>query len=109
VFVPLPILIAVGVVFAILLALVLRRSRVRDPLLGGQSPVYRPASPRHQPPVSAAVDVSVGERANVLSPDVQARVIALLSAGRKIEAIKIAREATGLGLRESKDLVEGLE
>src|SRR5688572_29631231 len=30
-------------------------------------------------------------------------------AGRKIEAIKAVREATGLGLKESKDLVEQLE
>ncbi|MGH6615702.1 ribosomal protein L7/L12 [Sphingomonas sp.] len=108
-FVPLPILIALGVVFVILLALVLRRSRVRDPLLGGQPPVYRPVPTRYQPPASAAVDVSGSEPSHVLSPEVEAQVIALLSAGRKIEAIKVAREATGLGLRESKDLVEGLE
>lgn len=30
-------------------------------------------------------------------------------AGRKIEAIKLHREATGLGLKESKDAVEQLE
>ncbi|WP_404334251.1 ribosomal protein L7/L12 [Sphingomonas sp. MMS12-HWE2-04] len=34
---------------------------------------------------------------------------ALLAAGRKIDAIKIARDATGLGLRETKELVEGFE
>lgn len=33
----------------------------------------------------------------------------LLSAGRKIEAIKLVRERTGLGLRDSKDAVERLE
>jgi hypothetical protein len=32
-----------------------------------------------------------------------------LLAGRKIEAIKIYRELTGLGLRESKDEVEAIE
>lgn len=32
-----------------------------------------------------------------------------LQAGNKIMAIKIVREATGLGLRESKDLVESWE
>ena len=29
--------------------------------------------------------------------------------GRKIEAIKIYREATGMGLKESKEAVEALE
>ncbi|HEY9286059.1 MAG TPA: ribosomal protein L7/L12 [Pyrinomonadaceae bacterium] len=33
----------------------------------------------------------------------------LLSAGRKIEAIKLVRERTGLGLRDAKDAVERLE
>jgi len=33
----------------------------------------------------------------------------LLRQGRKIEAIKVVREETGLGLREAKDLVESWE
>ena len=33
----------------------------------------------------------------------------LLSAGRKIEAIKLVRERTGLGLKEAKDAVERME
>lgn len=33
----------------------------------------------------------------------------LLSAGRKIEAIRLVRGRTGLGLREAKDAVERLE
>ncbi len=37
------------------------------------------------------------------------RVRALLAAGRKIEAIKIYREQTGVGLAEAKDAVEKLE
>ena len=32
-----------------------------------------------------------------------------LFAGRKIEAIKLLREATGLGLKEAKDLAEAME
>jgi hypothetical protein len=32
-----------------------------------------------------------------------------LYAGRKIEAIKIHREVTGAGLRESKDFIDALE
>ena len=31
----------------------------------------------------------------------------LVRVGRKIEAIKVVREITGLGLKEAKDLVEG--
>jgi ribosomal protein L7/L12 len=38
--------------------------------------------------------------------DVQAR--RLLAGGKKIEAIKLVREATGLGLMEAKDYVERL-
>ena len=36
-------------------------------------------------------------------------VDALLRAGRKIEAIKLVRERTGLGLKAAKDLVEERE
>ena len=41
-----------------------------------------------------------------LSSDVQTEVDRLLTEHRKIEAIKIFREATGLGLKQSKDAVE---
>ena len=34
------------------------------------------------------------------------RVISLMQQGRKIEAIKVAREEHGLGLAEAKDMVE---
>ncbi len=39
-----------------------------------------------------------------LSPE----VFQLLASGRKIEAIELIREETGLGLREAKDLAEAL-
>lgn len=38
-----------------------------------------------------------------------AQAIAALSRGRKIEAIKIVRQQTGLGLKQSKALVEAYE
>jgi ribosomal protein L7/L12 len=38
-----------------------------------------------------------------------ARVLELLADGRKIEAIKAYREATGVGLAEAKDVVEAFE
>ena len=36
------------------------------------------------------------------------RVVAALRAGQKIEAIRIYREATGVGLKEAKDAVEAM-
>ncbi len=38
-----------------------------------------------------------------------ASVMAALQTGNKIEAIKLLREQTGLGLKEAKDAVEGIE
>ena len=48
-----------------------------------------------------AVPTASGE----LAPD----VVQLLNSGRKIEAIKVHRERTGLGLAEAKDAVEAFE
>jgi hypothetical protein len=41
-----------------------------------------------------------------LSSEAVGRVEAALAKGNKIEAIKIYREATGLGLKESKEAIE---
>ena len=96
-FVPLPILIAAGVVILVLIAMIARAGRRRDPLMGGAPPrAYRSTNPA---PVPVAT----------LSPEVERQVRAQLAAGRKIQAIKIARDATHLGLKETKDLVEALE
>jgi hypothetical protein len=45
---------------------------------------------------------------NAVAPGVISEARALLARGRKIEAIKLARELTGWGLKESKDFVDGL-
>lgn len=37
-------------------------------------------------------------------PDIQV----LLASGKKIEAIKLYRERTGVGLKEAKDFIDGL-
>jgi large subunit ribosomal protein L7/L12 len=92
-FVPLPVLIAVGVVFLLLIVRVVRPGR-RDPLMGGLQPAYRATKPA---PVAT------------LPADTEAEVRALLAAGRKIDAIKLARDVTHLGLRETKELVESME
>jgi large subunit ribosomal protein L7/L12 len=104
-FVPIPVLVAIGVILLVLLALALRPSRRRDPLLGGQPPAYRPVAPRDHRQARAPI----GEGQAPLSPEVEAEVVALISAGRKIEAIKVVRDATRMGLQDSKDLVEALE
>lgn len=49
-----------------------------------------------------------GQRIDV-KPAAIAEVRQLLSEGKKIDAIKVLREATGLGLKEAKDLVEMME
>jgi ribosomal protein L7/L12 len=42
-----------------------------------------------------------------VSPEVAGQIEAALSAGKKIEAIKIYSDATGAGLKEAKDAIEG--
>lgn len=49
------------------------------------------------------------ERSGNISEQQEQRIYAALYAGRRIEAIKLHREATGWGLMESKDFVEALE
>ncbi len=44
-----------------------------------------------------------------LPPEVEEQVRAALAARKKIEAIKIFREATGLGLKESKEAIEAIQ
>lgn len=46
-----------------------------------------------------------GERAGMTSEQID-EIRALIRSGRKLEAIKRVRELTGLGLKESKDLVD---
>lgn len=102
-FVPLPILIATGVLILVLVAMVARAGRRRDPLMGGAPPVYRGAKSALGPVPAATLPAAT------LSPEVEQEVRALLATGRKIQAIKLARDATHLGLKETKDLVEAME
>lgn len=44
-----------------------------------------------------------------LPEDIAPTILAALAAGQKIEAIKLLRSATGLGLREARIIVEQLE
>jgi hypothetical protein len=58
----------------------------------------RRAAPRHMARVHPILD----EAGILARPEIATH----LAAGRKIEAIKAVREASGLGLREAKELVE---
>lgn len=53
----------------------------------------------HPPPATDALDDEA----------FAAQLLVLLAAGRKIEAIRVYRERTGLGLKEARDAVEALE
>jgi large subunit ribosomal protein L7/L12 len=101
-YIPIPIIIVLGLTFLLMVGQTIRSSRKRDPLLGDRAPAFRPAVAPHQ------------ERAPImpvatLSAETESQVRALIAAGRKIEAVKLTRDATHLGLKESKDLVEALE
>lgn len=68
------------------------------------------AGPRESPEDRELRRMREGERAAgafaALSPSVQADVDRLLLDGKKIEAIKIIREQTGMGLKESKGVAD---
>jgi large subunit ribosomal protein L7/L12 len=88
-YVSMPVLAAIGFAFLVLAALAWRRrDRDRDLL----------APPRFRPADAAPVAE--------LPADIAGDVRALSAAGRKIEAIKRVRAATGIGLAEAKDLVD---
>ncbi|MGH9943907.1 MAG: ribosomal protein L7/L12 [Pyrinomonadaceae bacterium] len=63
----------------------------------GRGPMLQSGAPR-----PAITDVAV-------PADVGEQVKSLLRGGNKIEAIKVYREASGRGLKEAKDAVEGIE
>ena len=96
-FIPMPVLIAIGVAMLLLVGWALRASRRRDPLMGGRQPASLTAGNVAGAPVA------------ILPPEIEEQVRALVTAGRKLEAIKLAREVTHLGLKEAKDLVESME
>lgn len=103
-FVPLPVLIAAGLLILVLAAMALRSTRKRDPLMGGAPHDY---GARRPAPVAGISPATLP--AGTLPAEVERQVRALLAAGRKIDAIKLARDATGLGLKETKDLVDAME
>ena len=92
--VPMPYLVAAGLLLLLFAWALLRRRGDRD-LLGP------PPAMRAVPRAAAAPREPVGM--------LEAQIRAQLAAGRKIEAIKTARSLLDLDLREAKELVEAIE
>jgi large subunit ribosomal protein L7/L12 len=57
--------------------------------------------------VSAAPAAAAAAAAPVAEEQTEFTVVLLAAGEKKVEAIKVVRAATGLGLKEAKDLVDG--
>ena len=102
-YLPVPVLAALGIAFLVLALLALRRRGGERDLIAPPRPGPVPPPPRAEPPRSwPAGAAPIGD----LAAELDGEVRALLAAGRKIEAIKVVRAATGMGLAEAKELVE---
>jgi hypothetical protein len=95
-FLPVPVLAAIGAAFLLLLLLVLRRRSGERDLI---------APPQSRLPQSRSWPAGAAPIAD-LAAEVDGQVRSALAAGNTIEAIKLVRAATGLGLAEAKDMVE---
>ncbi|NBR07220.1 MAG: hypothetical protein EBT92_15845 [Planctomycetes bacterium] len=58
--------------------------------------------------VERKLDAIINHLGIVMNSGVDPQIIELVQAGKKIEAIKLYRESTGVGLKEAKDFVESL-
>ncbi|MFT4260483.1 ribosomal protein L7/L12 [Microbacterium sp.] len=65
----------------------------------------RPQVPENPAPSTTAVPV-IRSALRTLSPEAAAEISRLIAVGRRIEAIKVYREHTSVGLKEAKDAVE---
>lgn len=89
------------------------RARRENDLIGpppgmGSNAPPPPPLPRRQPdgpPPRLAAELAQWAG---LDPDTETAINDALAKGHKINAIKILREATGLGLKESKDAIDRL-
>src|SRR5687768_11310342 len=109
-FIPLWLLALAGFAFVLLAAMALRPRQggetIRGEMIQGQQRDARrlaaPKSSSAAPPPAALLP----EETSILAdPEISAALVG----GNKIEAIRLVRERTGLGLKESKDLVERLQ
>ena len=83
--IPLPIVVVAVALIVILLAALLRRG------------------------TTSRADLLSAPRLVTLEPGLESEIAALLVGGNKIEAIKRVRVATGVDLKEAKELVERIE
>lgn len=97
------------VLLALLGAIVWLRNR--DTGEAVQSPLNFSPPASSPPPVSFPPTASFPPSAPdaPISSDLESQVQALMQSGNKIEAIKVYRQATGVGLKEAKDAVEAVE
>ena len=97
-FVPLWLLVLAGVAFAILAFLAFRPRGGDDMIERQQRDAYRDAAEAPRAP-------HADDEAVLAVPEIRLA----LAGGNKIEAIKLVREHTGLGLKEAKELIERLQ
>ena len=58
--------------------------------------------------VERKLDAIISHLGVVMNPGVDPQLLELVREGKKIEAIKLYRESSGVGLKEAKDFVESL-
>ena len=88
-----------AVIGALVVATMIRRNNAgRDSLMA-----YRPME-QDVPPTPFDPQAAISS----LTPEQMAKLRAQIDRGRKIEAIKLVRDWTKMGLSEAKDLVESL-
>jgi ribosomal protein L7/L12 len=95
--------IAIGIVIVVILAF-LRRMFGRPP-----RDVAQPQKPKMISVEGGAVAAEIDGQELDLDPAILAEIRRLAGNGQKIEAIKVLRDATGLGLARAKDIVDSLE
>ena len=102
-----------AIVGAIVVFLLTRRSDRNVPALGtAAAPSSADRKSLRQSGVTAAftqIRIENNGQPIELSPEASSEVMDLLRKGDKIGAIKVLRTATGLGLAESKNMVEAME
>jgi hypothetical protein len=84
----------------------------RTYLVGGQAaPETLPPAPRQKPTRKTPQPTPISPTPNTpqAGEDLTIQIKALLAKGLKIQAVKLYKDATGLGLRESKDFVDAIE
>ena len=96
------VIVAIVAAVLVLVLLVMRRDRPRR-IGGGDGPAPAPAPPQ---PREGGPSVEQDPALSNLSEVDRAEIEQLIASGRKISAIKLVRERTGMGLKEAKEFVE---